>query len=65
MTRWRKSSHSSSDQQGGCVEVAPLRAHVAIRDSKDPSGPCLRIRPAAWQTLLSAIRRGSVEQFLN
>ncbi|MEU5389085.1 DUF397 domain-containing protein [Kitasatospora cineracea] len=35
--RWRKSS--SSGGNGDCVECADLAGAVAVRDSKDPSGP--------------------------
>jgi hypothetical protein len=32
--RWRKSSYSSGDNNGQCVELAP---HGAARDSKNPA----------------------------
>ena len=38
---WRKSSHSGSN---GCVEVAQGDDQIAVRDSKDPSGPMLYLR---------------------
>jgi len=42
-----KSSYSSSG--GECVEVARNIPHtIAIRDSKDPDGPILRLTPTAW-----------------
>ncbi|WP_141586840.1 DUF397 domain-containing protein [Actinomadura sp. WMMA1423] len=54
---WRKSSYS--DQEGGnCVEVAEVAASVAVRDSKDPDGPKLTIRRAAFETLARDIRAG-------
>jgi uncharacterized protein DUF397 len=56
MTRWRKSSRSSSEQQGGCVEVASLRRDVAVRDSKDPDGPQLHFTVSEWRVLLAAIK---------
>ena len=38
---WRK-ARMSGDTGGGCVEVATnLIGVVAVRDSKDPSGPVL------------------------
>lgn len=50
---WRKSSYSS-DQGGNCVEVAEMRraATIAVRDSKTPAGPILRIKPAVFSRFL-------------
>jgi hypothetical protein len=53
---WRKSSRSGSDG-GECVELAGVDNAVAVRDSKDPGGPVLLVRPAA---LREAIRRAGV-----
>ncbi|MFF5218004.1 DUF397 domain-containing protein [Micromonospora sp. NPDC000442] len=45
---WRKSTRSG-DNGGNCVEVATnLPGLVAVRDSKDPTGPTLAYSPAAW-----------------
>jgi hypothetical protein len=45
---WRKSSHSGQD--GNCVEVARnLPGLVAVRDSKDASGPVLVFGRHAWR----------------
>ncbi|MEU9114319.1 DUF397 domain-containing protein [Streptomyces sp. NPDC048483] len=45
--RFRKSSYSNPERE--CVEVATnIPDTVAIRDSKDPDGPILRLAPAAW-----------------
>ncbi|MFI6761992.1 DUF397 domain-containing protein [Micromonospora sp. NPDC050417] len=47
--RWRKSTRSNTGG-GGCVEVADnLPGVVAVRDSKDPSGPVLAFTPDAWR----------------
>lgn len=52
-SRWRKSSRSGDN---GCVEVAGnLPEVVAVRDSKDITGPVLRFAPAAWRTFLAAV----------
>jgi hypothetical protein len=46
--KWRKSSHSGQD--GNCVEVARnLPGLVAVRDSKDASGPVLVFGRHAWR----------------
>ncbi|SCE66973.1 protein of unknown function (DUF397) [Micromonospora viridifaciens] len=51
--RWRKSSRSSGNG-GACVEVADnLPGLVAVRDSKDPTGPALTFTPTAWRTFLT------------
>ncbi|NVI87867.1 DUF397 domain-containing protein [Actinomadura sp. BRA 177] len=59
--RWRKSSRSDSEG-GACVEVADLAAAVVLRDSKDPDGPTLAFRRAAFTTLTSDIRAGRYDR---
>jgi hypothetical protein len=55
--RWRKSTRSGPDG-GNCVEVADnLPGVVAVRDSKDPSGPALTFGPAAWRAFVSGVSR--------
>ncbi|GGZ74062.1 DUF397 domain-containing protein [Streptomyces bluensis] len=42
-----KSSYSNTG--GECIEVARNIPHtIAIRDSKNPDGPILRLTPTAW-----------------
>jgi hypothetical protein len=53
--RWRKSSFSGANGQGNCVEVA-LGDKTLVRDSKNPAGPRLTIRPAAWAALVHTLR---------
>ena len=52
---WRKASHSGNNG-GGCVEVAPSPATVAVRDSKDPSGPRLAFTPEDWREFTGQIK---------
>ncbi|APA98339.1 DUF397 domain-containing protein [Nocardia seriolae] len=52
--RWFKSSYSESG--GQCVEVAFLATGVAIRDSKNPTGPALHFTPSEWTTFTTAVR---------
>lgn len=57
--RWRKSSYSGN---GGsdCVEVASnLPGVVAVRDSKDRSGPRLAVPDQAWSRFTAAIKHGT------
>lgn len=55
---WHKSSHSGNgSQQNGCVEVARnLPGIVAVRDSKDPDGPVLTVRPDEWAAFVTRLR---------
>jgi hypothetical protein len=53
---WRKSTYSNGNG-GACVEVARnLPGVVAVRDSKDPSGPALVFSPGDWKAFLARIR---------
>lgn len=53
---WRKTSYSNSNG-GNCVEVAGnLPGIVAVRDSKDPSGPALIFTPADWSAFLVGLK---------
>jgi hypothetical protein len=52
---WRKSTFSESN---GCIEVAFVGEQVAIRDSKDRSGPVLTFSPTEWEAFLAGVRRG-------
>lgn len=54
---WRKSSRSDASG-GACVEVGRVASVVAVRDSKDPDGPKLTFRSAAFRTLARDIRAG-------
>jgi hypothetical protein len=51
---WIKSTASMAN--GACVEVAYLPDYVAVRDSKNKTGPVLRFKRREWQELLDAIR---------
>lgn len=51
---WRKSSFSGDENQA-CVEVAFTTPTIAVRDSKDPSGPHLTVNPSSWRGFLHSI----------
>ncbi|GAA1335701.1 DUF397 domain-containing protein [Actinocatenispora thailandica] len=54
--RWRKSSRSGGNG-GQCVEVASnLPGVVAIRDSKDPSGPVLVVETPAFRAFAATVK---------
>ncbi|KAA0942375.1 MULTISPECIES: DUF397 domain-containing protein [Streptomyces] len=57
--RWQRSSRSTG--MNNCVETArpqdgPYAGLLAVRDSKDPSGPALLFGTPAWEGFLSALR---------
>ncbi|WP_113705009.1 DUF397 domain-containing protein [Nonomuraea lactucae] len=57
---WRKSSYSTEQDLGTCVEVAELGDRLGVRDSKNPSQPHLTFSRQSWSTFIGAIRSGSV-----
>ena len=56
---WRTSSYTG--QQGACVEVADLATCIAVRDTKDRSGPVLHFDRSAVKALTDRIRRGELD----
>ena len=54
--RWRKAGRSNGTG-GNCVEVAHLTpAAVAVRDSKNPTGPVLTVSAGTWDDLREAVK---------
>jgi hypothetical protein len=53
---WRKST--ASQDNGGCVEVAEMPGHIAIRDSKQPDGPVLVFSTHEWDCFLDGVAKG-------
>ena len=58
---WKKSSRSNGNGGNNCVEVANLDAAVAVRDSKDPSGPALIFSSASWTEFLNSAKAGEFD----
>ncbi|MCX9190872.1 DUF397 domain-containing protein [Carbonactinospora thermoautotrophica] len=56
---WRKSSRSGPS--GQCVEVAPIKGLIALRDSKSPHGPALLHTPAEWRAFLAGVQAGEFD----
>ncbi|MEV4094441.1 DUF397 domain-containing protein [Streptosporangium saharense] len=58
---FRKSSLSGATNDD-CVEVATnLPSLVAVRDSKDPSGPALAFTPAQWRSFIGRVNTGAFD----
>ena len=55
---WRKSTRSGNN---GCIEVAFVGDQVAIRDSKDRSGPVLQFTHREWEAFLAGVRHGEFD----
>jgi hypothetical protein len=59
---WRKASASGAT---GCVEVAPLPAGgVAVRDSKDVTGPVLEFTRVEWVAFLDGMAKGEFDHLV-
>lgn len=56
---WRKSSFSNG--QAECVETSELTdGSMAVRDSKDKSGPVHVFLSAGWSAFIEGVKRGEV-----
>jgi Domain of unknown function (DUF397) len=58
---WKKSSRSNGNGGNNCVEVAFLDTAVAVRDSKDQSGPALIFNPAVWAEFVNSAKNGEFD----
>lgn len=52
---WRKSSYSSSDTTGECVEVGIGPGQVGVRDTKARDQGHLAISRTSWRTFVAHI----------
>ena len=53
---WRKSSYSGNGG-GDCIEVGHAHDGIAVRDTKDRTGPVLRFTPAVWRSFAGQVKR--------
>lgn len=53
---WRTSSHSL--EAGECVQAAHTTDMIAVRDSKDTTGPTITVTTTQWRELLTRIKSG-------
>lgn len=59
--RFHKSSYSNPEVE--CVEIATnVPDVVAIRDSKIPNGPIIRVSPAPWDAFREALTTGTFKR---
>jgi Domain of unknown function (DUF397) len=56
---WRKSSRSGGNG-GACVELAHVQGNVAVRDSKNPTGPKLAFAKDAFEAFLADVKDGRI-----
>lgn len=52
--QWRKASSSAGN--GACVEVAPVQAQIAVRDSRNPDGAWLQYPAPSWRSFIQTIK---------
>ncbi|WP_217228840.1 DUF397 domain-containing protein [Streptomyces anulatus] len=53
---WRSSSYSNTNG-GECVQISDdFPGIVPVRDSKNPTGPALVLRAAAWDAFVSSVK---------
>ena len=57
---WRKSTRSGP-YSDNCVEVAFVDGGIAMRDSKDPTGPVLIFTPAEWDAFVAGAKDGEFD----
>jgi hypothetical protein len=58
---WKKASRSNGNGGNNCVEVAFLDTGVAVRDSKDRSGPALMFTMAEWTAFVDSAKDGEFD----
>jgi hypothetical protein len=57
---WQKSSRSGPNCDN-CVEVAFIGGAIAVRDSKNPSGPALIFTPGEWDAFVAGAKDGEFD----
>jgi len=58
---WKKASRSNGNGGNNCVEVAFLDTGVAVRDSKNRSGPALMFTQAEWTAFVDSAKDGEFD----
>ena len=57
---WRKSSRSGP-WTDNCVEVAFVDGAIAVRDSKNPTGPVLVFSASEWDVFVEGAKDGEFD----
>ena len=57
---WRKSVRSSGNCDN-CVEVAFVDGAIAVRDSKNPTGPALVYTHDEWDAFIGGVKDGEFD----
>ena len=57
--RWRTSTYTVQNE--ACVEVGPTDQIIAVRDSKNRSGPALVFGDREWSAFLDVIKGGGLD----
>lgn len=58
---WKKGSRSNGNGGNNCVEVVLLDTGVAVRDSKNRTGPALVFTPAEWTAFVDSAKDGEFD----
>lgn len=58
---WKKASRSNGTGGNNCVEVAFLDTGVAVRDSKNRTGPALMFTQAEWTAFVDSAKDGEFD----
>lgn len=58
--QWHKSTRSGPNCNN-CVEVAFVGGAIALRDSKNPTGPALIFTPGEWDAFVAGAKDGEFD----
>jgi hypothetical protein len=56
LDNWRKSSYSGGNDGNNCVVIADSPTHIAVRDSKAPTGATLTFPADAFSSFVEALK---------
>jgi len=58
---WKKSVRSGGNSDN-CVEVAFVDGAIAVRDSKNPTGPALLYTRDEWEAFVGGVKDGEFDR---